>query len=106
KTPGATEPAAFAEYLRCYNDPSTRHAICEDYRAAATIDLEHDGEDAEIKIRAPLLAIWGGRGTVGALYDVLETWRDKAIDVVGRAFDCGHAPEEEPPEEPIAALGA
>jgi haloacetate dehalogenase len=106
KTPGATEPEAFAEYLRCYADPATRHAICEDYRAAATIDLEHDAQDADARIRVPLLAIWGGRGTVGALYDVLETWREKATDVTGRAFDCGHTLQEERPEETIAELTA
>jgi haloacetate dehalogenase len=106
KTPGATEPEAFAEYLRCYADAATRHAICEDYRAAATIDLDHDAQDSEIKIAAPLLAIWGGRGTVGALYDVLETWRDKATDVSGRAFDCGHTLQEERADATIAELTA
>jgi haloacetate dehalogenase len=106
KTPGATEPAAFAEYLRCYNDPATRHAICEDYRAAATIDLEHDKADADQRVKAPLLAIWGGKGTVGALYDVLETWREKALQVSGRAFDCGHTLQEERPEETVAELTA
>jgi haloacetate dehalogenase len=104
KTPGATGPEAFAEYLRCYNDPATRHAICEDYRAAATIDLEHDAADAEQRITIPLHAIWGGKGTVGALYDVLETWREKATDVSGRAFDCGHTLQEEHPEETTAEL--
>ncbi|WP_315832692.1 alpha/beta hydrolase [Bradyrhizobium prioriisuperbiae] len=104
KTPGATEPAAFAEYLRCYNDPATRHAICEDYRAAATIDLDHDALDANKRITAPLLAIWGKLGTVGALYDVLGTWREKATDVSGRAFDCGHTLQEERPQETIAEL--
>ena len=64
KTPGATEPAAFAEYLRCYRNPATIHAICEDYRAAATIDLTHDAADAGARIEAPLLAIWGGRHTL------------------------------------------
>ncbi len=91
KTPGATEPAAFAEYLRCYNVPATRHAICEDYRAAATIDLDHDAQDADAPChRAAAGAIWGKLGTVGALYDVLDTWREKATNVTGRAFDCGH----------------
>jgi haloacetate dehalogenase len=99
KTPGATEPAAFAEYLRCYDDPKAIHAICEDYRAAATIDLEHDAADAEARIGAPLLALWGGQGTVGALYDVLQTWRDKAVEVQGRALDCGHILQEERPDE-------
>lgn len=106
KTPGATEPAVFAEYLRCYQDPATRHAICEDYRAAATIDLVHDAADAQARIGVPLLAIWGGKGTVGALYDVLETWREKAVDVTGHAFDCGHTLQEEQPAETIAELAA
>lgn len=98
KLPGATEPEAFAEYLRCYSDPASRHAICEDYRAAATVDLQHDAADADKRIGAPLLAIWGGRGTVGALYDVLATWRDKAIHVEGGALDCGHTLQEELPD--------
>ncbi len=104
KTPGATEPAAFAEYLRCYADPATRHAICEDYRAAATIDLDHDAADAEARVKAPLLALWGGKGTVGALYDVLATWRAKAIDVSGHALDCGHTLQEERPTETLVEL--
>ncbi len=104
KTPGATEPAAFDEYLRCYMDPATRHAICEDYRAAATIDLDHDAADAAARIEAPLLALWGGRGTVGALYDVLDTWRAKARRVTGRAMDCGHTLQEELPDETLREL--
>jgi haloacetate dehalogenase len=106
KIAGATEPEAFAEYLRCYRDPATRHAICEDYRAAATIDLVHDAEDEDARIQAPLLALWGAKGTVGKLYDVLETWREKAVHVEGRAFDCGHTLQEERPDEMIAALTA
>jgi haloacetate dehalogenase len=104
KTPGTTEPEVFAEYLRCYSDPATRHAICEDYRAAATIDLVHDAEDAGTRVAAPLLAIWGSKGTVGALYDVLETWREKAVHVEGRPFDCGHTLQEEQPDQTIAML--
>jgi haloacetate dehalogenase len=106
KTPGAIEPKAFAEYLRCYNDPATRHAICEDYRAAATIDLIHDAEDAAARIRVPFLALWGEKSTIGALYNVLETWREKATNVEGRAFDCGHTLQEERPDEFVAELKA
>ncbi|MFG1420559.1 alpha/beta fold hydrolase [Roseixanthobacter liquoris] len=105
KISGSTEPAAFAEYLRCYT-PATIHAICEDYRAAATIDLDHDAADAEKRVAAPLLALWGGLGTVGALYDVLETWREKADDVRGRALPCGHTPQEECPHETLDELRA
>jgi haloacetate dehalogenase len=104
KVAGATEPAAFNEYLRCYLDPATRHAICEDYRAAAGIDLEHDAADGDQRIGVPLLALWGAKGTVGALYDVLQTWRDKADDVRGRALDCGHTLQEERPDEVLAEL--
>jgi haloacetate dehalogenase len=106
KIPNATEPEAFAEYLRCYLDPKTRHAICEDYRAAAGIDLAHDAADADKGIVAPVLALWGGRGTVGALYDVLATWREKALDVRGRALDCGHTLQEESPEEVLKEMTA
>ncbi|AWN48913.1 hydrolase [Methylobacterium terrae] len=104
KTPGCPSPELFAEYLRVYRDPATRHAICEDYRAAATIDLAHDAADAEARIAAPLLALWGARGIVGRTYDVLETWREKARDVRGRALDCGHTLQEERPDEVSAAL--
>jgi haloacetate dehalogenase len=104
KTPGAVAEAVFQEYLRCYRDPATRHAICEDYRAAATIDLEHDAADAERKVTAPLLALWGAKGVVGQLYDVLATWQEKAVDVRGRALDCGHALQEEAPEEVLQEL--
>ncbi|AWN54356.1 alpha/beta hydrolase [Methylobacterium sp. 17Sr1-1] len=104
KTPGCPRPDLVAEYLRVYRDPATRHAICEDYRAAATIDLAHDAADAEARVEAPLLALWGAKGTVGRTYDVLETWREKARDVRGRALDCGHTLQEERPEEVSAAL--
>jgi haloacetate dehalogenase len=106
KIAGATEARAFAEYLRCYLDPATRHAVCEDYRAAAGIDLVHDKADHDKRVIAPLLALWGGRGTVGALYDVLQTWREKAVDVHGHALDCGHTLQEELPEAVITELFA
>lgn len=106
KIADATEPEVFTEYLRCYLNPQTRHAICEDYRAAAGIDLIDDDADKEKRISAPLLALWGGRGTVGALYDVLETWRDKAVDIRGRSLDCGHTLQEEKPEELLEELWA
>ena len=99
--PEHTRPS---QNLRPYRDPATIHAICEDYRAAAGIDLEHDAADAGSRIRAPLLALWGGRGTVGALYEVLETWREKALDVRGRPLDCGHTPQEECPDDTLREL--
>ena len=104
RTPGAVEEAVFQDYLRCYLDPAMRHAVCEDYRAAATIDLEHDAADAGRRVAAPLLALWGAKGVVGQLYDVLATWREKARDVSGRALDCGHALQEEAPEALLREL--
>ena len=98
KIKGVVEDRAFKEYLRCYKNPATIHAICEDYRAAAGIDLEDDKADADQRIRCPLYLLWGARGTVGKLYDVVGTWRNKAVNVSGEALDCGHSPEEECPE--------
>ena len=98
KTDGAVEPWVMDEYRRCYRDPAMRHASCEDYRAAAGIDLQHDAKDANRRITAPLLALWGARGVVGKTYDVLQTWREKASDVRGHAIDCGHLVQEEAAE--------
>lgn len=106
KRQDAYDASLVREYLRCYARPETIHAICEDYRAAATIDLRHDAESdaAGDKVTAPLQAIWGSRGTVGQLYDVLESWREKALSVEGRAFDCGHTLQEELPAETAAEI--
>ncbi len=89
---------------RCFRDPATIHASCEDYRAAASIDLVHDRADLERRIACPLLVLWGRHGLVGRLYDVLALWRERAADVSGRALDCGHYLAEEAPEETLAAL--
>jgi haloacetate dehalogenase len=103
KTPGAITPDAYAEYKRVYTK-ETLHAVCEDYRAAASIDLEHDAADSEKRIQVPLLALWGVKGVVGKSYDVLQTWREKSIDgvVQGRSLPCGHYLAEEAPEETLA----
>jgi len=96
-------PEAIDEYLRCF-DAATIAATCEDYRAAATIDLEHDAADAGRRVAAPLLALWGARGLVGRSYDVLATWREKAVDVRGHALPTGHYLPEEAPEAVADAL--
>jgi haloacetate dehalogenase len=95
----AYDPRALVEYERCFAAPMTRHAICEDYRAAASIDLVHDEADAGRRITAPTLVLWGARGAVGALYEPLEVWRDYADDVDGRAIDAGHFLVDERPDE-------
>ncbi|MGB2318477.1 MAG: alpha/beta fold hydrolase [Candidatus Puniceispirillum sp.] len=104
KIDGAVSNDAMAEYLRTYNNPDTIHAICEDYRASAGIDLEHDKLDQGYLIEAPLLVIWGAMSVVGDLYDVVETWRQKARNVKGFALPCGHTIPEEAPDELASEL--
>jgi haloacetate dehalogenase len=108
KDPGFFAPGALADYLRCFRNPATIHAICEDYRAAASIDMAHDEADraAGRRIAAPLLALWGAQGRLEAWYDVLAIWRDWAADVHGRVLDCGHYLPEERPDEVAAAFEA
>jgi len=98
------EDEALSEYRRCFRDPATIHASCEDYRAAATIDLEHDGADLDARVSCPLLVLWGARGLMHRCYDVLDTWREKGVDVTGRALDCGHFLPEEAPAETLEEM--
>jgi haloacetate dehalogenase len=101
-------PEAMEEYARSLRDPETIHATCEDYRAAATLDYEHDAEDREAgrRIACPLLALWGRRGFLEGHYDVLDVWRGWAKEVSGRALESGHYIPEEAPEETHAELRA
>jgi haloacetate dehalogenase len=102
---GAFAPEALAEYKRCFRDPAVIHATCEDYRAGASIDLEHDEADIAKKIQCPVLAIWGG-GPITRRSGVVEAWRERAASVTGFAIECGHFLPEEKPEETTAALGS
>ena len=96
-------PEALAEYRRAFRDPATIHAMCEDYRAAATLDLAADAADRGLRrIQCPVLALWGAEGFVGKHYDVLAVWRDWTDDVRGRGLPCGHYLAEEAPEETLA----
>ncbi len=101
---GAMTPEAIAEYVRCFKDPATIHATCEDYRAGATIDLVHADETRDRKVKCPLLVLWGERGTVGRLYDVMKIWREHATDVRGKALPGGHFLPEEVPDATLAEL--
>jgi len=96
--------AAQRAYSRAFNDPRTIHATCEDYRAAATIDLVHDRKDLKRKIKMPVLAIWGKQAVVEAMFDCLADWREVATDVRGKSLDCGHFIPEEKPRELLAEL--
>jgi haloacetate dehalogenase len=107
KSPGSIAPELMSEYVRVFSHPAAIHASCEDFRAAADIDLEMDKADDEAgrKIQCPLHVLWGGKGTVGSSWDVLASWREKcAASVTGRALDCGHFLQEESPRDLLAEL--
>ena len=95
---------AFDEYLRCFSNPDTIHASCEDYRASASIDLEHDAADVGLKLDIPLLVLWGATAMVGNKYDMLCAWREVATDVTAFAVPGGHYLPEESPDETYRAL--
>ena len=95
---------AMAEYVRCFSDPAAIHASCEDYRAAESIDLEHDAADSAAKLACPVLALWGKYGVIEQQFDCLAEWRAVAREVQGTALDCGHYLPEEQPEEVLRQL--
>jgi haloacetate dehalogenase len=102
--PGAIDEPVFAEYLRCFANPQTLHAMCEDYRAGASIDLQHDEADLRTQLQCPTLVLWGVHGAMHRLFDVLETWRPRAPGAQGKALPAGHWLPEECPQELTAAL--
>ncbi len=93
-------PEALAEYERCAAIEGTATSICEDYRASAGIDLEHDRADVQAgrRLTQPLRVLWGQYGAVGRCFDVLALWRERATLVTGEALPCGHYLAEELPE--------
>jgi len=95
---------AAAAYLAALSDHDTVHAMCNDYRAAASIDLVHDDEDEGHKITCPLHVIWGKRGVIERCFDPLALWAQRAEQVSGEALDCSHYIPEERPAETAAAL--
>ena len=95
------------EYARCFSDPKTIHATCEDYRAGASIDLVYDDEDFGVnKVTCPLFALWSEKGYMGRTNDVLAVWREYATDVRGQSLPCGHYIPEEMPDETYDILRA
>lgn len=101
---GIFSPDRWAEYLQGASNPQSMHAMCEDYRAAATIDLVHDRADREQgkKLQTPLKVLWGEHGLVNKCFQPLEDWRKvSSSEVSGRVVPCGHYIPEELPQEVI-----
>ena len=97
-------PEVLADYERCAAIPGTAESICADYRASASIDLAHDRAEmaAGRRLAQPLRVLWGEHGAVGKCFDVLALWRERALQVSGRALPCGHYVPEEAPGEVLA----
>jgi len=95
---------AIEEYVRCFKNPGAIHAMCEDYRAGATIDLSHDESDFGSKLQCPHLALWSASGYVGRTQKVLEVWKEYSENVTGHSLPCGHYIAEELPDETYDAI--
>jgi len=86
------------EYARVMSNPETIHAMCEDYRAGASIDLKHDAADINKKITCPLRVLWAEKGAMGRIYDVMAIWRERGTKVTGKGLPGGHNLQEDVPE--------
>ena len=101
KPAGFFDAEALADYLAAARDPATITGMCEDYRAAATIDLVHDqiSRAKRMHVQCPMLVLWGARGQIGGWYDPLDLWRRYCdAEVKGGALECGHYMAEEAPD--------
>lgn len=102
---GAFPAAVRAEYIEKFRDPATVHAICEEYRAAATLDYQHDEADRGYRrITCPVLALWSATGPVAGWYEPLEVWREWDDEVSGGPIQAGHFLPEEAPEDTTRRL--
>ncbi|MDE0850679.1 alpha/beta hydrolase, partial [Yoonia sp.] len=91
---------AFAAYAQAIQNPATIHAMCEDYRAAITIDIEHDNEGG--RITCPLHVLWGKFGAIEAHFNCLDLWRQRADIVTGHTLPGGHYLAEELPDAVVS----
>jgi haloacetate dehalogenase len=94
-----------AEYRRCWRQPDMIHGSCSDYRAAASVDLEHDGADIGRKVSCPTLVLYGAAGTMAALYDIPAEWRSRCADVTDASVPGGHFFVDQFPEETTRIVG-
>lgn len=99
------DAAQIAEYRRCWRDPAMIHGSCSDYRAAATIDLVHDGADIDTKVRAPALVLWGGDGLMAKLFDMEAEWRKRLANMTTAMLPGGHFFPDQLPGETAELLG-
>lgn len=97
-------PDLRAEYLRVYSNPAAVHGMCEDYRAAAGIDLQYDEADLDRKIACPLQVLWASDAAMGRMYDVAGIWKQRATQMVGTALTGGHNMQEQNPAGVLAQL--
>jgi len=105
--PDAFAPEALEEYVRCFSDPAAIHASCEDYRAGAGVDDQHDAADlGRRRIACPVLALWGEAGIARRAEDPLAAWRPWCDDLRGHGIPGGHFLPEEAPAQTLAALEA
>jgi haloacetate dehalogenase len=98
------DPEMFAEYKRCWRNPEMIHAGCADYRAGATIDMEHDTADLERKIDCPNLAFWGSKGVMHKYFDIAAVWRKRCTNLRAESLPGGHFFVEKFPKETAAIL--
>jgi haloacetate dehalogenase len=98
------DPAALAEYRRCWRDPDDIHAMCSDYRAGMSIDLEHDRSDLGRRVECPTLVLWAADGLMGKQFDFAAIWRERCSDVRFGTVPGGHFFPDEHPHETAAAL--
>lgn len=101
---GTIGPEVWRDYLRVLQDEAAIHGMCEDYRAGASVDLEHDAADAGRRIEAPVLLLWGERNPVWRRFAMIETWQPFAANVTGGGIDAGHYLAEEAPEAVLDRL--
>lgn len=94
------------EYLRAQTDPANIHGMCEDYRAGASIDLQHDAADLAKRVQCPLVTLWGTKGPMGRLYDVLAIWKERGVNVTGTPMNAGHNIQEDDPAGTLSEIRA
>jgi haloacetate dehalogenase len=103
---GMVEEAAFENFVRTMSREGAAHAQAEDYRAAASIDLEHDRGDREVELPMPLLVLWGDHNAVNRGIDIVSIWEERAADVRGHGTPAGHWMPEQIPDELVETVGA